>query len=87
MADSNSLFNKAMKDLLVGKVGLHFDFPESYFDFVVGREKLCGQSLVELAGQVLAARSEIRFKAAMQGAGVGNEVAEEGTVNLIPFPC
>ncbi|RYO34910.1 hypothetical protein AA0113_g560 [Alternaria arborescens] len=87
MADSNSLLRKAMKDLLVRDVGLHFDFPESYFDFMVGRERLCGQSLVELAGQVLAARSEIRFKAAMQEAGVGNEFAEEGTVNLIPFPC
>ncbi|KAL1792809.1 hypothetical protein ACET3X_009316 [Alternaria dauci] len=87
MADSNSLFRKAVKDLLVRDVGLHFDFPESYFDFMVGRERLCGQSLVELAGQVLAARSEIRIKAAMQEAGVGNEFAEEGTVNLIPFLC
>ncbi|KAG9185321.1 hypothetical protein G6011_07865 [Alternaria panax] len=87
MAESNSHFKKALKDLLVRNVGLHFDFPESYFDFVVERERLCGQSLVELAGQVLAARSEIRFKAAMQEAGVGNEVAKEGTVNLIPFPC
>jgi hypothetical protein len=87
MADSNSLFKKALEDLLVKDVGLHFDFPESYFDFVVERERLCGQSLVELAGQVLAARSEIRFKAAMQEAGVGNEFAEEGPVNLIPFPC
>jgi hypothetical protein len=87
MADSNTLFKKATKDLLVRDIVLHFDFPESYFDFVVGRERLCGQSLVELAGQVLAARTEIRFKAAMQDAGVGSEVAEEGTVNLFPFPC
>jgi hypothetical protein len=87
MADSNSLFKKAMRDLLVRDIVLHFDFPESYFDFVVGRERLCGQSLVELAGQVLAARTEIRFKAAMQEVGVGSEVAEAGVVNLIPFPC
>ncbi|KAI4646531.1 uncharacterized protein J4E79_010594 [Alternaria viburni] len=87
MADSNTLFKKAMKDLLVRDITLHFDFPESYFDFVVGRERLCGQSLVELAGQVLAARTEIRFKAALQEVGVGSEVAEAGVVNLIPFPC
>ncbi|KAI5361797.1 hypothetical protein J4E82_011726, partial [Alternaria postmessia] len=56
MADSNCLFKKALEDLLVRGAGLHLKLPERRLDFAVSRERLRGQSLVELAGQVLAAR-------------------------------
>ena len=84
MADANPLFRKALARLDVANIALHFDFPESYFDFVVAKKVLCSQSLVELAGQVLGVRSNIRLEAAKQDSGEGNEVAREGPVTLIP---
>ncbi|EOA91049.1 uncharacterized protein SETTUDRAFT_54982, partial [Exserohilum turcica Et28A] len=64
MADANPLFRKALARLHIADIALHFDFPESYFDFLILRSVLCQQNLVELAGQVLALRSHIRRKAA-----------------------
>ncbi|KNG45010.1 hypothetical protein TW65_08251 [Stemphylium lycopersici] len=84
MADANPLFRKALARIDVANIALHFDFPESYFDFVVAKKVLCSQSLVELAGQVLGVRSIIRLEAAKQDSGEGNEVAREGPVTLIP---
>jgi hypothetical protein len=84
MADANPLFRKALARLHVADMALHFDFPESYFDFVVLKKVLCRQNLVELAGQVLDVRSDIRLKAAKQESGDGYEVATEGAVTLIP---
>ncbi|KAL6153288.1 hypothetical protein ACJBU6_08441 [Exserohilum turcicum] len=66
MADANPLFRKALARLHIADIALHFDFPESYFDFLILRSVLCQQNLVELAGQVLALRSHIRRKAARQ---------------------
>ncbi|EUC42174.1 hypothetical protein COCMIDRAFT_104209 [Bipolaris oryzae ATCC 44560] len=90
MADANPLFRKALARLHVADMALHFDFPESYFDFVVLKRVLCRQNLVELAGQVLDVRSDIRFKAAAkQEAGHddeddGYDVPDQGAVTLIP---
>lgn len=87
MADANPLFRKALARLHVADMALHFDFPESYFDFVVLKKVLCRQNLVELAGQVLDVRSEIRFKAAAKleaGADEGYDIPDQGAVTLIP---
>ncbi|EUC35619.1 hypothetical protein COCVIDRAFT_114893 [Bipolaris victoriae FI3] len=87
MADANPLFRKALARLHVADMALHFDFPESYFDFVVLKKVLCRQNLVELAGQVLDVRSDIRFKtAAKQEAGADDayDIPDQGAVTLIP---
>lgn len=87
MADANPLFRKALARLHVADMALHFDFPESYFDFVVLKKVLCRQNLVELAGQVLDVRSNIRFKtAAKQEAGTDDayDIPDQGAVTLIP---
>ncbi|KAH7562098.1 hypothetical protein J3E72DRAFT_383602 [Bipolaris maydis] len=87
MADTNPLFRKALARLHVADMALHFDFPESYFDFVVLKKVLCRQNLVELAGQVLDVRSDIRFKAAAKqdaGADDAYDIPDQGAVTLIP---
>ncbi|KAE8853615.1 hypothetical protein HRS9122_00607 [Pyrenophora teres f. teres] len=85
MADADALFRKTLAQLNVRDITLRFDFSEIYFDFTVMRQVLCQQSLVELAGQVLLMRNEIRTKAAMLDLGdVVEEMPKEGVVNLIP---
>ena len=93
MADANPLFRKALARLHIADMALHFDFPESYFDFVVVKKVLCRQNLVELAGQVLNVRNDIRLKAARHASATGPddddgdddfEFATEGAVTLIP---
>lgn len=85
MADADALFRKTLAQLSVCDITLRFDFSEIYFDFTVMRHVLCQQSLVELAGQVLLMRNEIRTKAAMLDLGeVVDEMPKEGVVNLIP---
>jgi hypothetical protein len=82
-ADTNPRFKAALAKLPLHSIPLHFDFPESYFDFVVDMDVLCQQSLGDLVGQVLVKRGEIRSIAALQELGEG-DVVEEGTVSLIP---
>jgi hypothetical protein len=83
VADGSTRLRKALKGLDVAQVGLLFDFPESHFNFNLEKEVLCKQSLVDLFGQVLMVRSELRLKAAMQDLG-GDEVAADGCVSLVP---
>jgi hypothetical protein len=83
VADGSARFRKALKGLEVAQIGLHFDFLESHFDFTTAKDVFCKQSLVDLFGQVLMVRSELRLKAAMQDLG-GDEVAGEGSVSLVP---
>lgn len=83
MADANPLFRKALARLHIADMALHFDFPESYFDFVVLKKVLCRQNLVELAGQVLHVRNDIRLKVAKHDDD-DYEFATEGVVTLIP---
>jgi hypothetical protein len=84
IADSSSRFRKALSDLSVQHISLHYDFPESCFDFTVEMDVLCRQSLVDITGQVLIARSAIKLKSAMWELGEGDEVADKGIVDLMP---
>ncbi|KAF1943158.1 hypothetical protein EJ02DRAFT_343914 [Clathrospora elynae] len=83
--DKNPRFKRALADLGVEKVALHFNFPESYFKFVVDRDVLCGASFADLAGQVLVKSGEFRLRAAMAELGeVDEDFKREGNVDLIP---
>ncbi|CAO2651301.1 Nn.00g095980.m01.CDS01 [Neocucurbitaria sp. VM-36] len=85
-ADTSPLFTSALAALTFAKVPLHFDFPESYFDFEVPMSVLSRGSLVFLTGQVLFARSEIGLRAIMEELGDDDEEemwrGEEGLVDL-----
>ncbi|KAH7361201.1 hypothetical protein BKA66DRAFT_444773 [Pyrenochaeta sp. MPI-SDFR-AT-0127] len=75
MADTSPRFLSALSNLSFRSVPLRFDFPESYFDFVVDKPLLVRRSLVVLAGQVLLARSDIMLKAVM--AELGDDHVDE----------
>lgn len=67
MADRNSRFRCALAKLRVQHVSLHFDFSESYFDFVVRKDVLCEQRFADLAGQVMVKRMDVRRDVALRG--------------------
>ena len=84
IADGSPRFKKALQGLDIERVGLHFDFPESSFDFVMEKEVLARQSLVDLTGQVLMARSGMGLESVLGELGEGCGIADQGSVSLMP---
>jgi hypothetical protein len=68
-ADRNWRFASSLSALAIRNIELRFDFPESYFDFIVEKDTLLEGHLVHLAVQVMIARNEIQLRVTLDELG------------------